>query len=349
MSSVLISKIMQSNKTMTRVDEQDPDTFVICLECGTKHPQITHTHLKKAHEMKLDEYRSKHNLDKSDLFCTNVRELRKVTLENMIKKYGVEEGTRKWNQYREKQARSNSFEYKQEKHGWTRDQYNDYNDSRASTKENFIKRHGEEEGTKRWKAYCDRQSYAGVTEEYFVEKYGPIEGVKKFKEVCSKKSHTLDGYIQKFGEIVGRERWERFVGVAAEGVPQSKPANEMFMSILERLPADRHQCIFFGEKNHEYFLMKKGYKTLFLDFFDLSTKKVIEFAGDYWHGNPDVYGPEYFNTRTRCTAKELYDKTLERNKILEEVHGCKVLLIWENDYKKDKQNTINKCLEFLNE
>ena len=340
---------MQNKNTKTKINEQDPNTFVVCLECGTKHPQITHTHLKKAHSMTLDQYTTKHNLKKPDLFCVNVKELKKVTLENLIKKYGVEEGTRKWNQYRERQAHSNSFEYKQERHGWTREQYDAYNDSRASTKENFIKRHGEEEGTKRWKAYCERQSYAGVTEEYFVEKYGPLEGIKKFQEVCSKKAHTLEGYIQKFGEVVGTERWERFVGGVSESLPQSKPANEMFMSILEQLPTNRYQSIFFNQKNHEYFFAKKGHRTLFVDFCDIATKKVIEFAGDYWHGNPDVYGPEYFNTRTQCTAKELYDKTLERNKILEEVHGCKVLLIWENTYKKDKQNTINKCLEFLNE
>lgn len=340
---------MQNRNTKTKVDQQDPNTFVVCLECNTTHPQITHTHLKKAHQMTLDEYTLKHNLKKPDLFCVNVKELKKVTLENLIKKYGTEEGTEKWNRYRERQAHSNSFEYKQEKHGWTKDQYDDYNNCRASTEENFIKRHGEEEGTKKWKAYCERQSYAGVTEGYFVEKYGPIEGVKKFKEVCSKKAHTLEGYIQKFGEVIGKERWERFLRSSAKEMTQSKTANDMFMVILEQLPVDRHASIFFDQKNSEYFFAKRGYKTLFVDFCDIATKKVIEFAGDYWHGNPAKFASDHFNTHTQCTAKELYDKTLERNKILEEVHGCKVLLIWENDYKKNKQDIVNKCLRFLNE
>ena len=40
-----------------------------------------------------------------------------VTKEKMIKKYGITEGTERWNSYCKKQADSNKFEYKHEKHG----------------------------------------------------------------------------------------------------------------------------------------------------------------------------------------------------------------------------------------
>ena len=345
----MISNIMQSKKTLTKINELDLNTFVVCLECNTKHPQITHTHLKKAHSMTLDEYVLKHNLKKPDLYCISVKELRKVTLDNMIKKYGEEEGTKKWNLYKERQARSNSFEYKQEKYGWTKEQYDLYNNSRASTKANFIKRHGVEEGTKKWKEYCKRQSYAGVTEEYFIEKYGTVEGALKFKEVCSKKSNTLETFIQRYGEIIGKEKWERFVTFNSQNVPQSRLANELFSNILAQIPNELHQNIFFAAKNTEYFFAKKGHKTMFVDFYCASSKKIIEFAGNYWHGNPALYQPNFYNTRTKCTAKELYENTIKRNQILEEVHGCKVLLIWESDYTKDKESVIEKCLKFLNE
>jgi hypothetical protein len=291
----------------------------------------------------------KHNLTKKDLYCSNVIELRKVTLENMIKKYGLEKGTEKWEQYKQRQAYSNSFEYKQKRYGWTLEQYEAYNQTRASTKENFIKRHGKEEGTRLWNEYRKKQSYAGVTEEYFVEKYGEAEGVKKFKEVCSQKSNTLDSFIKKYGEIIGTEKWNRLSEKRATYKIQSNLANELFEELLKRLPTERHINIFFDSKNHEYFFAKKGVKTIFVDFYDSATKKVIEFAGDYWHGNPQKYEPTFYNPQAKATAQELYESTIKRNEMIEAIHGCKVLLIWETDYKQNKDLVINNCIDFLNE
>lgn len=86
-----------------------------------------------------------------------------------------------------------------------------------------------------------------------------------------------------------------------------------------------------------------------MDFYDISKKKIIEFLGDYWHGKPEVYTPDFINNQTKLTAKELYEKTLEHNSLLENIHGCKVLMIWENDLLKDRDAIIKKCLQFLNE
>lgn len=70
----------------------------------------------------------------------------------------------------DKQAYSNSLEYKQIKHGWTKEQFDTYNKSRATTKKSLIEKYGEQEGTQKWKEYCNKQSYAGCKLEYFIEK-----------------------------------------------------------------------------------------------------------------------------------------------------------------------------------
>ena len=57
---------------------------------------------------------------------------RAITLENMIRKYGDVEGEVKWYQYKEKQAYSNTFEYKRDKHGWDIEKYESYNKKRGS-------------------------------------------------------------------------------------------------------------------------------------------------------------------------------------------------------------------------
>lgn len=75
-------------------------------------------------------------------------------------------------------------------------------------------------------------------------------------------------------------------------------------------------------------------------------KKIIEYNGDYWHMNPRKYSPSDFNKRTHLTAEETWKK--DKNKIdFAESLEYKVLVIWEFDYKRDKDATIQKCINFL--
>jgi hypothetical protein len=102
-----------------------------------------------------------------------------ITKDRLIKKYGIEEGALRWDQYKAKQADSNSYEYKRKKYGWTIEQYTEYNSSRAQTLEKMIARHGENLGTSNWLEYCERQAYTN-SKIYFIEKYGVEEGTARF-------------------------------------------------------------------------------------------------------------------------------------------------------------------------
>lgn len=69
-------------------------------------------------------------------------------------------------------------------------------------------------------------------------------------------------------------------------------------------------------------------KVILPDFINIKTKKVIEFDGTYWHSE----------TKLR---DEVRDKILIKN-------GYQVLHIDEANYRKNKDNVIKECLEFLN-
>ena len=60
---------------------------------------------------------------------------------------------------------------------------------------------------------------------------------------------------------------------------------------------------------------------------------IIEFHGDYWHGNPEIFNKNDINTRTSTTFGELYDKTMKKTSILRD-KGYNVYEIWENNWKK---------------
>ena len=134
-----------------------------------------------------------------------------ATKEHWILMFGEKDGLKKWNHYCKLQSKSNTFEYKKQKYGWTKEDFDEYNKTRAVTLENQIAKYGEEEGTKRFNDYCDKQSYAGNKLEYFIEKYGEKEGLIKFKEVNSKKSLTVDTFINKYGEKDGVLRYHKYM------------------------------------------------------------------------------------------------------------------------------------------
>ena len=61
------------------------------------------------------------------------------------------------------------------------------------------------------------------------------------------------------------------------------------------------------------------------------SKVVIEFLGDYWHGNPKIYERTETNIRAGKTHGELLDYTFHRFSKISEL-GYKILYIWESDY-----------------
>ena len=76
--------------------------------------------------------------------------------------------------------------------------------------------------------------------------------------------------------------------------------------------------------------------------------KLIEFNGDYWHANPNMYDENFFNKVSGLTARKIWkkDKTKYEYAIK---HGYKVLVIWESEYNEDFDKTLNKCMQFLND
>jgi G:T-mismatch repair DNA endonuclease (very short patch repair protein) len=89
---------------------------------------------------------------------------------------------------------------------------------------------------------------------------------------------------------------------------------------------------------------KKIGRTFSYDF--VFEKKVIEFYGDYWHCNPQIYDKDYFHKYLQMTAEEIWEDNNLKNECIKQ-EGYDVLIIWESDYKKDKEATVQKCIEFL--
>jgi hypothetical protein len=187
-----------------------------------------------------------------------------------------------------------------------------------------------------------------TTVKYWLKRgYSLEESIKQIS--IRQTTFSLNHCIQKYGEENGRKRWlkrqEKWIESHKKSRKNkfSKISQEMFWEIYNIIKLDKN-FIFFAELdsdkkmdlsgiNHEYKLNLPE-RILLPDFINIKTKKIIEFDGTYWHN-------EYIIKSTNRL------RDFERDQILMS-NGFKVLHIKEEKYRKDKENIIKKCLEFLN-
>ena len=77
----------------------------------------------------------------------------------------------------------------------------------------------------------------------------------------------------------------------------------------------------------------------FADGYSDSKNLILEYHGDFWHGNPKVFNQEEMNTATKTTFGELYQKTIEKQRFCEE-SGYEYLSIWESEWIRGKSSVI---------
>lgn len=256
-----------------------------------------------------------------DVMEKKLNELTVRNADSFIKKYGKDEGEIRWQQYRDRQAYTNTFQYKAEKYGMTKDDFDAYNKSRAVTKENLIHRWGKEKGLEKWNNYLRRQSYT-TSIEYFIEMYGEIEGMLKWRNFNSSK----DFVSKKYSDI----------------------SQVLFMWLSEHKLFKGHS-LYFATKNYEYEIYSKDVGKLYcLDFYDDDLKICIEFNGDKFHPNPNEYKEsDIFTNPFGYTdlVKNIWNKEKERYRYLKESKNIDTIVVWESDYRTDPEFVHKSLIE----
>ena len=247
-----------------------------------------------------------------------------ITENAMIRKWGEKEGKKRWKSYCDKQAETNTFEYKQEKYGWSKEQFEEFNKSRAVTLELCIERHGEEAGRKMWDEYCERQRYT-TSLEYMIEEYGEEEGTKKYKDFCYYRTNSC-----------GSKSY-------------SLISQQCFNAIYSHINTTNE--IYYHDLNKEYSIINNN-TTYNLDFYDKTKKLVIEFLGDYWHANPKRYNSDetIIHHQKSICVKDIwkYDKQRKRN-ICKVLNNPVYIEVWESDWKENQYKVMEEILKYYND
>lgn len=166
-----------------------------------------------------------------------------------------------------------------------------------------------------------KQRQTTNTLEKFIKLYGDEEGTRRFKQRQEKWKKSLNNHFLKNGD--GRSS-------------QSTFAIDLITDICNRLELK------YPEK--EKFMTDKLGNHFAYDL--CINKKIIEFNGDYWHCNPNIYNENYFNKSKQMTAKQIWEFDDKKRKCAEE-NGYKILYVWEEEYHNSPKNTLKKCIDFL--
>lgn len=315
--------------------------MIKCLECGFEADRLQWTHFKYKCTGRFNngtEYKKAY--PNALLVSPELAAKTKITLNNFKAKYGDEEGAARWESYCAKQAYSNSYEYKKEKYGWSKEEFEQYNSDRAVTLGNYIERHGEQLGLQKWKEYCDKQAYTN-TKEYFIKKYGIECGTRRYIEYNKQKgtANSPEVIAKKLGITLNE---------AVEVVLARSNMNKIFGSNLEREFTEMLEKGI-GKLDHTTFSNPYGKWSSLLGtyvVYDIKHKDcVIEFNGDYWHCNPKLY-ESTDRIKGNRTANDVWER--DHKKIQTAIDfGYNVLVVWESEFLKNKEGTIERVIKWM--
>ena len=283
---------------------------------------------------------------------------RKNTLENFIRRYGEEIGTRRFQEYCYKQAYSNTLEYMVNKYGTIKGvkKYYTANALRAVTLDNLTRKHGEHIGHQVYDEYVSKQRKNGKTLAYFIEKHGDVRGREIYEDIGKRKSLSYEGFLlrnngdiekaTKEFELYCQRRYES--NILRAGV--SKSSQDFFQKLHDQLKKVDVGGIYYAFFNQEWGINIVGKRFVYLDFFCRSRGKVIEFFGDYYHANPAKFSP---TSEIKCfggikIAENIWKEDRDRIDDIRTVPYINdVLIVWSSEIENNEMEMLQKCVKFL--
>ena len=235
------------------------------------------------------------------------------TLENMIKRYGKEEGEVRYRQYREKNRLTSNrrLDY------WI-DKCNGDVDLAKKSLSNWQKRdlnwyvnkYGDVDGLSR---YNNSNRKKGRLLENYIKKYGNEDGLKKYINACKNWKNGQKGIFNSSGQL----EVERYVRTLYSNVKGAR--NEVGIILTETEKSDILQN-----------------NTLYPDMI-VNDKYIIRYNGDFWHANKSIFPDDNMIVgRVNKPAGVIRAIDLQKDRIYEK-RGFVVINIWDSEWQTNKE------------
>ena len=191
-----------------------------------------------------------------------------------------------------------------------------------------------------------RKERSPFSKEFYKKRGLTEEDRKRFiKSIEREYNTTLEYYIKR-----GLSKEEAKEALAErqriyKGGSYSKTCEEFIDSVLGY--RKRNKKFLYGHNEKSLSYEENGITKYFrYDLTNEDTKTIIEFNGDFWHGNPDIYDLNEENGVTHKTYQEIHNKDTFKNNLALE-YGYKIMIVWESDYFNNKTEVIKRCRDFI--
>lgn len=161
---------------------------------------------------------------------------------------------------------------------------------------------------------------------------------------------SLEICIEKYGNDLGQKIWldrqEKWQLSIQNGGSLKGGFSGISQDLFDKIVNNYQGDIYYWTRNKEFYL--KSNKSIYLyDFTDFSKMRIIEYNGDRYHANPNIYTADDKPHPYRdYTSFQIWEK--DKRKIeLANLNGFEVLTIWDSEYRKDKEKILQRCLDFL--
>lgn len=188
-----------------------------------------------------------------------------------------------------------------------------------------------------------------LQEKYWVSKgFTPTEAKRKIRE--RQQTFRLDKLIEKHGEQEGRRIWEDRQSRWMVSFMKSRDINDSHtISMVSRQMFDKLKEMFptilYGKNEQRIKALGKTHR---VDCWHPETQKIVEFYGDYYHANPELYEDDVVNKITGRKAGEQWEHDrLRRERILTNKNVVDILVVWEREWRRDPDEVIKRCCRFL--
>jgi len=179
------------------------------------------------------------------------------------------------------------------------------------------------------------RGYSIRTVEYWIKK-GLTHEEATLKVSKVQVTNGLDFYTSKYGSN-GKEMFNARIRQWLDS-----PGNKRMVANRSKKSIELFKQLEIGYYGPDEKTVRGKQKVHRVDF--LYGKKIIEYYGDYWHGNPKIYTGNEMIRKKKVNDVWLHDSKKVRD--LED-NDYTVMIVWENDYISSPVEILQKCRDFI--
>jgi hypothetical protein len=213
------------------------------------------------------------------------------------------------------------------------------NKQQGHSLEKFILAYGVDVGQEKWSVYRKKRSNAVKNLTYLLK-----FSQERLDKINAARNRTLAYYVNKFGDTDGLSKFTK----ANSFSKVSKVSIKCFDAFTSLLYTANIVDDFLTNTDELSIFDSQQNKFLYYDFCSKKYKIIVEFHGDIFHGNPDVYSAEQSPDprRAELTAKDMWLRDA-RKQLVAENAGYAYFVIWEKSFVFNREETFRQLLNSI--